>query len=501
MEPPLRALSMPVNLNAPLRWKSADADERAMLDDLQGNILDGHGRRSTRNLFLKFGTDDEGKAAGRACLARLAPMVTSAAQQLADAEKFRKYHVSGPPFVGLLLSWAGYEALGLEAKAPTPADKGAFKEGMLKRRKLLNDPPAKALEPEYRDRPHAMILIGGKPDGDDSWESAEVEQTETAILNLMGDGAAVVKTEIGRAIFRNNGPDHQGEPRFEGIEHFGYVDGRSQPLLLEEQIDRERHETDGVDVWDPAFPLSQVLVRDPGSAQDTAFGSFFVFRKLEQDVAGFKALEAEMGEDPALGGLGELMGAMLVGRFEDGTPVTLFDTDSAAGPVRNNFNYDSDTDGLKCPFHAHIRKTNPRGDVKRTFGLDDLSGDRKPIMARRGMPYGRRDRVTDPQAMAGEPVGLMFMSFQSNLADQFEFTQSSWANNEGFVNGGAGGFPSTGLDPVIGQRGPNAPVKFTHRTKWGDPTAPTKRISFDGFVTHRGGEYFFAPAKSTLSAL
>ncbi len=31
------------------------------------------------------------------------------------------------------------------------------------------------------------------------------------------------------------------------------------------------------------------------------------------------------------------------------------------GPVPNNFDYESDTAGAKCPFQAHIRKTNPRG--------------------------------------------------------------------------------------------------------------------------------------------
>ena len=52
---------------------------------------------------------------------------------------------------------------------------------------------------------------------------------------------------------------------------------------------------------------------------------------------------------------------MIVGRFDDGTPLTLQRTDGAAQAIMNNFTYDSDGDGHKCPFHAHIRKTNPRG--------------------------------------------------------------------------------------------------------------------------------------------
>ncbi len=495
---------MPINLDAPLAWETANADERAMLDDLQGNILDGHGRRATRHIFLRFNAGKEAKARG--FLADLAgTLLTSAHKQLKEAKLFREQGIAGGPFLGILLSSAGYEALNVSAKAPQPADDDAFKDGMVHRRDSLNDPDTADLEAPYRDRLHAMILIGADPDGDESWDSTAAETVETQVLNKMQDCATVVTTEIGRAIFRDNGKDVTGASKIEGIEHFGYVDGRSQPLMLQELIDRERDSTDGINNWSPIFPLRQVLVPDPGSpAPGTAFGSFFVFRKLKQDVAGFKALEETLGKDASLGALGELMGATLVGRFEDGTPVTLFKSDGANAPVPNNFNYDDDVEGLKCPFHAHIRKTNPRGDVVRTFPGAPPDADRRPIMARRGMPFGRRDKVTDPDGLLpGVDVGLMFMSFQANLRDQFEFTQQSWANNPGFVNagGGSAGFPETGRDPVIGQKGADASVKLTHRTEWGAPKTPTQQITFEGFVRHMGGEYFFAPAKSTLLSL
>ena len=49
-----------------------------------------------------------------------------------------------------------------------------------------------------------------------------------------------------------------------------------------------------------------------------------VYRKLQQDVAGFNqdvlALAAKLGVDPALAG------AYVVGRFKEGTPVVLSDT-------------------------------------------------------------------------------------------------------------------------------------------------------------------------------
>src|SRR5205085_9834697 len=110
--------------------------------------------------------------------------------------------------------------------------------------------------------------------------------------------------------------------RGDGIENFGYVDGRSQPLMLEEDIDDEIAKT-GSAQWNPAFPLSLALVQDPGTTEPTAFGSYFVFRKLEQNVQEFKSREQQVAD--ALGLTGEdreLAGAMIVGRFEDGTPVT-----------------------------------------------------------------------------------------------------------------------------------------------------------------------------------
>ena len=45
---------MSITLNKPLEWKKANTDEQKMLDDLQGNILKGHGRNFTYNLFLQF---------------------------------------------------------------------------------------------------------------------------------------------------------------------------------------------------------------------------------------------------------------------------------------------------------------------------------------------------------------------------------------------------------------------------------------------------------------
>lgn len=494
---------MPINLSEPLRWTSADADETALLEDLQGNILDGHGRKATLHLMLRFGAD---AAAARAALRALEPQVTSALAQLEAARAYRNTGQSGGPFVGLLLSSSGYARLGIANRMPEGPVDGAFASGMLARSAILNDPAAPELEAAYQDRIDAMILIGGDPDGPDQWSSQAAQHLADMIMTGLGSAVSLITAETGRAIFRSNSA---GEA--EGIEHFGYVDGRSQPLLLQELVDREAT-GGGIDQWNAAFPLSQVLVPDPGSPDTgTAFGSYFVFRKLEQQVKAFKAREEELGAEL---GIGELAGAFLVGRFEDGTPVTLQGTEGLDHPVPNNFSYAADRAGARCPFFAHIRKTNPRGDVGRTLvpnpqsaadfdrirELDD--GERRVIMARRGMPYGTRNQVTDPSDQPEGGVGLMFMAFQSSIEDQFEFTQQSWANSPPFVariNGSPG--DPVGRDPIIGQRGSEADVALAVPNGWNDATAGTTPASLAEFVVHKGGEYFFAPAKSMLRAL
>jgi Dyp-type peroxidase family len=281
--------------------------------------------------------------------------------------------------------------------------------------------------------------------------------------------------------------EEQGRPvtdRLRKIEHFGYVDGRSQPLFLTEDVDHERATTDGTTVWDPAFPLSQVLVPEPGAPRPTTrFGTYLVFRKLEQNVRLFKEQEERMAEQMGLDDE-ERAGAMLVGRFEDGTPVTLQYDEGAHNPVMNDFTYASDLDGLKCPHYAHIRKVNPRRSSDEA---------RRHLMARRGQTYGvRTDEVDgDKVPLKDRPeggVGLLFMAVNSDLSEQFEYTQKHLANRGSDAN------PS---DPVIGQgrRQRLAGAKTWGRPELGeaDPIQPA--------VTMKGGEYFFLPSLPFLRGL
>ena len=468
---------MPINLNSALQWESANADEQAMLADLQGNILKGHGRDHTVNLFLRF-KDPSAKA----WVATLAGKVTPAGEQLQAAKAFRavltagKQPAPGKAFLSFYLSAAGYNALGVP-KGKQPADT-AFQAGM-KNRPGLNDPLPAKWQPPFKQELHAMLLL--------AHDEKDILKALVAKTKASLPAAVVVAGEVAGMAYKNKNRD--------GIEHFGYVDGRSQPLMLKEDVKREKHEG-GTSIWDPEFPLKQALVSDRGAAgSKVSFGSYFVFRQLEQNVKGFKDAEDKLAKK--LGDIGERAGALIVGRFEDGTPVVLQEDEGMHTPVPNNFDFRDDPAATKCPFHAHIRKVNPRGESVGSFAAS-LAEERAHIMARRGITYGMRKVPPSPEGVEfgdddkpAKDVGLLFMAHMGDIGNQFEFTQASWANNPGFVKGG------TGIDPVIGQGakgGQSCPMT------WGNLPEDTKFEKFDfrGFVTLLGGEYFFAPSRTGL---
>ena len=65
----------------------------------------------------------------------------------------------------------------------------------------------------------------------------------------------------------------------------------------------------------------------------------------------------------------DFLGARMFGRWRSGAPIDLApevdDPVLAADPTRNNaFDFGPDlNDETRCPFSAHIRKTNPRADL------------------------------------------------------------------------------------------------------------------------------------------
>jgi deferrochelatase/peroxidase EfeB len=349
------------------------------------------------------------------------------------------------------------------------------------------------------------------------------------------------------------------------FEHFGYVDGRSQPLFFEKEVTEETEKRGGTDRWNPKARPSLVLVedpyRDPKNPGLPAYGSYLVFRKLEQNVHGFqKHLNQLVDNALHLEGHDRRRAeALVMGRFRDGTPVALQATPGQNDPVPNNFNFVNDS-GLGCPFQAHIRRMNPRGErdsfirstldvalqrlsvvknqqerdrIQSTLAetLQRLSGEGpeehhrfiaaalrglvggEPAeryrtiqsnlaarydeglhrIARRSVPYGTRqpEPYDNPSLdqLPKDGVGLLFMCYQRNIRQQFEFLQANWANKQDFPIQG------TGHDAITGRvsTGEEA-VEQTWPQRWHDVGGARIPYGFSSFVTLKGGEYFFAPS-------
>ena len=382
------------------------------------------------------------------------------------------------PFVSIFLTQDGYDYFDIDAENQ-PSDP-SFQAGMAAAK--IGDPKQHTWDSHLQD-PHLMIMVAvSGPD--------EAQKETTALLNQIseiGDVKGGHSGElIGNQFFNDKG---------HGIENFGYVDGRSQPLVLTEDIPAEG----GIDIWPvQEFPVDQFVVRDPAVAENSAYGSYFVFRQLEQDVRGFKTREDQIvkGRDkdfPNRDSAG-------VGRLESGTPFEITADDNDKPNITNNFVFLSNPP--RCPHFAHIRKVNPRTPETKCN-----------LMIRRGITYGTRD---DAKPKPGDPstlvldntvpieklptggVGLLFQAYQANIKNQFETTQG-WANSR-----------DNGVDPVIGQAESAMlawPVDYaTNKTKDLDffEREDNNGKKLDGigpYVKLLGGGYFFAPSLPFLRSL
>jgi Dyp-type peroxidase family len=487
---------MAVNLTTPAAEVDLLSDAyKPLMERLQANVLKSHGRDESRHVFLKF----TGPAAAVRTWLRekIAPRVLSARLQHEQARD----KVDGGLVMLFYLSAEGYRYLGFD---PDKLKSKVFRKGMKNQDSSFfkdlfdtenRDPKVATWEPGFRESVHAMVALSDDQKQDQTRLLNEVSLLKTQIAGI----AQVLQVDEGRAlrrIARNGTALASPEP----IEHFGYFDGISQPLFGKDDIQKYYDEgkgTKGAEHWDPGASLDLVLEKDPFVPDPDAFGSYFVYRKLYQNVGEFHAREAECGAATGLGE--ELAGAMAVGRFEDGTPVV--DTNVAGQKYDNDFMFESqDPEGFRCPAHSHIRKVNPRGTTPST----NLEKERRHRIVRRGIPYGKPmpdlcgpDEPSDPNPAADR--GLLFMCFQANIEKQFEFIQRTWVDNPNFPDSVLRPFEDkTGDDPLIGQA---RNKKQRWPKTYGEESAGRTKFNFEAAVTLKGGEYFFAPSKPFLASL
>jgi Dyp-type peroxidase family len=268
-------------------------------------------------------------------------------------------------------------------------------------------------------------------------------------------------------------------------EHFGYVDGFSDPdvfagngvaralraalgdFLLGHRDSRGEKTPFPSDVRDGQRP-------SPSRAFNE--GSFLVVRKLKQDV---EAFEGFLSEQATMTGVPErTLRAKLMGRSADGAPLAL---KAAATPANNAFDYDEDREGVGCPLQAHVRRANPR-----TIETPSVHGvpTQTPRLLRHGFPYG-------PESGNEHERGLMFMAYNSRIAEQYEVIQR-WING-----GNPTGLYSDQNDPIVGAGDPSRPRRFTFRD-----TKEAKSITIERpFVKLQWGLYLFSPSLVGLEEL
>ena len=290
---------------------------------------------------------------------------------------------------------------------------------------------------------------------------------------------------------------------WKGSEPFGFADGLSQPVIKGVPVrpGAVRGPRDEVPAGEIVLGYRNAYGQLPASPRWDDLdlgkhGSYLVFRKLEQDVAGFwrwfDARAAELAGQPPVPAdralAREWLAARAMGRWRNGSPVVLHP--DAPGPAgTNDFQYlELDPDGERCPIGAHVRRANPR-DARGGSADESWKVVNRHRLLRRGRAYGEAPTVE--AALAGADataaVGLLFVSLQASIARGFEFVQQIWNGNPGFhgLHGET--------DPITGPGG----CPFTI------PARPV-RLRLDDlprFVTARGGEYFFLPSRSALDRI
>ncbi|KAF8851549.1 Dyp-type peroxidase [Acephala macrosclerotiorum] len=452
------------------------------LHNIQGDIFPGLPKKFEAYWFIQIRDGQVNQFRTR--LFRLLPLVTSAAQAQRDQDQIDHYKNS-PAFNGQLLKLSGvnigFSHKGLVkmgiADPITNSTTDPFQTGMFNGITNLNDQADKWL-PEFKQDIHALIFITGE-------SLATIHERYAELKWVLGSTVNEVKLIIG-----NVRPGNQN-----GHEHFGYLDGVSQPNI--QGIDKSP------DPNPVEAPIPQGLIlcsrngdvtTDPRPAW-ALDGSFMAFRYLTQQVPEFQAF---IDAKNPLGAPQDFLGARLVGRWKSGAPVDLTplhdDPALAADPIKiNHFTFDAQSQE-RCPFAAHIRKTNPRGDF-----TPDVAEKRRIL--RRGIPFG--PEVSPIEKQNQKTVldrGLLFKCYQSQIAVGFQFLQKSWANNPAFPFGRTK-VPTPGFDAIIGQA-PTGGDRTMDIGTAANPNDPNASLDLPvEWVISKGGEYFFSPSISALRAV
>jgi deferrochelatase/peroxidase EfeB len=466
------------------------------LEDIQGFVLRGYRMPMVRHFLLEVGVAAE----ARKVLARFVSGDELNAPQITTAENWHVGFEAGPGddradtprfkpdyCLNLGITWSGLIALGLKEHVPTLSFKSfnAFTMGAAARAGLVGDvgkgDPKNWTGEFGTGNDHILVTL---------------HAIDPEAMTHYGERLAGIFVEKGafREVWRRDGTalteTTNGEPVFTSKVHFGYTDGISKTTI------RGGPERYTPDHQQPCEPWLFVLREEaenyfvPEPKELGLNGSFAVFKMIETDVDGFENfLQSKKDKiEP------ELLAAKMCGRWRNGVPLALSpDNDSPPGGITaeqiNDFEYvnadgTGDSEGVRCPVGAHIRRINPRGQPVTGQGHNGGSNNTHRLI-RRGMPYGPAYDPAKPHDSVER--GLLGYFINSNIENQYEFVLSQWVNGSEFA--GAVRLDPKSKDPMIGTQDPSESIFVIPQANG----APLKITGLTSFISTKAAGYCFLP--------
>ena len=523
----------------------APAEPQLAVDEIQGAVLPGFGTSNQHLVGLRF----ESVESMRTWLAGPHAQISTLAETNAQRNARRTALRNGDPrprtavMVGVALS---IEALQMLTPDADQIRDNAFRVGMALRSALLGDPTTPGQQGHRSSwvfggsaatTPQVVTILAAE-------FSLDLDDAVTALRTAAAAGGATIIADQ-RGMVLEGEIEHFGFR--DGISQIGIrglLSEEKRHFLTRRWLDPNdalalTHARPGQPLtWPgqfifgyPAANPDDLLQPGPessGGPDWTRNGSLLVIRRLRQNVRAFRGFIADRAAalrqlPDGANWTDERLAATLVGRWPDGS--ALVRNPSGPDPAdatdmlsTNAFNYANPTEpatvcadplvareglagdppdgelrevagaaadplGRICPPFAHIRKVNPR-DLATDQG--DAADTRRFQMLRRGITWGESYMTDEPDDV---DRGLLFMSYQTSIVQQFELLTQRWMNRTGAPEGVAG------QDLLVGQAAndprtasfPNGPtVSATPTEQWVIPT---------------GGGYFFAPSRSGLAAL
>jgi deferrochelatase/peroxidase EfeB len=433
------------------------------LEDVQHYLLTRPHATIAQYNFIKFNTAES----GRTWVNELAGIVGNAKTVMNASETDMRW-------VSLAFTFNGLRKLGLDeaslASFPEP-----FRQGMAARAAMLGDTginhPDNWEDNITSEELHAVVILFAK-------DKAELERCIKTHDQYLIDnpGVEIISSLLLEAV-----------PPFDYVhEHFGYRDRLTTPLIEGMGIEPTpgSHAPSKPGEFFLGYPDESGLTPiQPQPEILSKNGSFLAYRKMREHVGAFRDFLKANGETEEEQ---ELVAAKLMGRWrKTGAPLVLSpdkdDRELGFDDQRNNnFDYEKmDPKGYACPMGSHIRRMNVRdNNVSRI--------QNRRLIIRRGGTYG--PHLPDDAPEDGANRGIAVFGGCADLARQFEFLISVWANDPEFQ-------ALNEKDPFAGSI--DGPVEMTI------PKRPIKKKvkGLNAFTSVTGGAYFFLPGIRGLKYL